>query len=93
MKPPAPVRAVVVDDSVPAHAVLACLDEAKPSYVDTIRLFDVYRGPGILTGKKSLAILVLMQDTERTLTDVEIDATMADLLRALFERFAATLRR
>ena len=85
--------AVVVDDSVPAHAVLACLDEAKPSYVDTIRLFDVYRGPGILTGKKSLAILVLMQDTERTLTDVEIDATMADLLRALFERFAATLRR
>jgi phenylalanyl-tRNA synthetase beta chain len=55
-------------------------------------LFDVYRGQGIGQGKKSLAILVLMQDTERTLTDVEIDATMGDLLRVLANRFGATLR-
>jgi phenylalanyl-tRNA synthetase beta chain len=85
--------AVVVDESVPAEAVLAALAEVKPARVDSIRLFDVYRGQGILTGKKSLAILVLMQDTERTLTDVEIDATMADLLQVLVVRFAATLRR
>ncbi len=55
-------------------------------------LFDVYRGPGIEPGKKSLAILVLMQDTERTLTDAEIDATVAGLLRILADRFGATLR-
>ena len=85
--------AVVVDESVPAEAVLAALAEVKPARVDSIRLFDVYRGQGIITGKKSLAILVLMQDTERTLTDVEIDATMADLLQILVVRFAATLRR
>jgi phenylalanyl-tRNA synthetase beta chain len=85
--------AVVVDESVPAEAVLAALADVKPPRVDSIRLFDVYRGQGILTGKKSLAILVLMQDTERTLTDVEIDATMADLLQVLVVRFAATLRR
>ena len=65
---------------------------AKPAHVDSIRLFDVYRGQGIAPGKKSLAILVLMQDTERTLTDAEIDATMADLLQVLAVRFAATLR-
>ena len=85
--------AVVVNDQVPAQAVLAALDAAKPPQVDSIRLFDVYRGQGIASGKKSLAILVLMQDTERTLTDVEIDATMADLLQVLVVRFAATLRR
>ena len=85
--------AVVVDDAVPAQAVLAALVGAKPAHVESIGLFDVYRGQGILTGKKSLAILVLMQDTERTLTDVEIDATMADLLQVLVVRFAATLRR
>jgi phenylalanyl-tRNA synthetase beta chain len=84
--------AVVVSDEVPAEAVLAELASAKPTYVESIRLFDVYRGQGIGQGKKSLAILVLMQDTERTLTDVEIDATMADLLRVLANRFAATLR-
>jgi phenylalanyl-tRNA synthetase beta chain len=84
--------AVVVNESIPAEAVLSALAEVKPAHVDSIRLFDVYRGPGILTGKKSLAILVLMQDTERTLTDVEIDATMASLLRVIADRFGGTLR-
>ena len=84
--------AVVVDDAVPAQDILAALDAARPSFVDAIRLFDVYRGPGIPAGKKSLAILVLMQDTARTLTDAEIDATVAEMLRVLAERFSATLR-
>ena len=84
--------AVVVPDTVPAQEVVSALEAAKPPHVDTIRLFDVYRGPGIDPGRKSLAILVLMQDTERTLTDVDIDATMAELLRILAVRFGATLR-
>ena len=82
----------MVDDAIPAQDILAALEEARPSGVDAIRLFDVYRGPGIPPGKKSLAILVLMQDTARTLTDAEIDATVAEMLRILAERFSATLR-
>jgi len=84
--------AVVVADSLPAQEILTALGAAKPAHVDAITLFDVYRGPGIERGKKSLAILVLMQDTERTLTDVEIDATVAGLLQVLASRFGATLR-
>jgi phenylalanyl-tRNA synthetase beta chain len=84
--------AVVVDEAVPAGSVLAALDAARPARVEAISLFDVYRGAGIEAGKKSLAILVLIQDTERTLTDAEIDATMAGLLRVLTDRFDATLR-
>jgi phenylalanyl-tRNA synthetase beta chain len=84
--------AVVVDDGLPAQDVLAALEAGRSAQVDAIRLFDVYRGPGIGPGKKSLAILVLMQDTERTLTDAEIDATVAGLLRILVDRFGATLR-
>jgi len=57
-----------------------------------VRRFDVYRGPGIGPGKKSLAILVLIQDTERTLTDAEIDAVVAALVRVAGDRFGATLR-
>ena len=72
--------------------MLDALDAARPGRVSAIRLFDVYRGPGIADGKKSLAILVLIQDTERTLTDAEIDATVAQLWRVLQDRFAATLR-
>jgi phenylalanyl-tRNA synthetase beta chain len=84
--------AVVVADSVAAQDVMSVLEAAKPPHVEALRLFDVYRGAGIEAGMKSLAILVLMQDTERTLTDVEIDATMAGLLQLLALRFGATLR-
>ena len=79
--------AIVVDDRVPAQEVLAALDAGRPAQIDAIRLFDVYRGQGIENGKKSLAILVLIQDTERTLTDAEIDATVAGLLRIAVDTF------
>jgi phenylalanyl-tRNA synthetase beta chain len=84
--------AVVVDDGIPAQSLLDALNAVRPAHVERIDVFDVYRGPGVGPGKKSLAILVLMQDTARTLTDAEIDATVADLLRELQNRFKATLR-
>ncbi len=84
--------AVVVDEALPAAELLDALRDPGTARVEAIRLFDVYRGPGLPPGKKSLAILVLMQDTERTLTDAECDATVAELLRILRDRFAATLR-
>jgi len=85
--------AVVVDETISAQAVLDALVAVKPASVERIALFDVYRGRGIEAGKKSLAILVVIQDTARTLTDAEIDATVASLLREIENRFGATLRR
>ena len=85
--------AVVVDEAISAHAVLAALVDLKHPSVDRVALFDVYRGPAVGPGKKSLAILVLIQDTARTLTDAEIDATVTLLLRELQSRFKAVLRR
>ena len=78
--------AVVVDDAVPAQAMLEALEAARPAHVEAVRLFDVYRGAGLPSGRKSLAILVLMQDTARTLTDADIDATMAAIICPARER-------
>ena len=83
---------LVVDEAVPVRALLDALHKAKPPHVEAIRLFDVYRGVGLTEGKKSLAILVLMQDTSRTLTDADIAATEGCLLAAAREGFGATLR-
>jgi phenylalanyl-tRNA synthetase beta chain len=83
---------LVVDESVPVQALLDALSDAKPPHVESIKLFDVYRGRGLTEGKKSLAILVLMQDTSRTLTDAEIAATEVTLLSAARDKFGATLR-
>ena len=84
--------AVVVDEKLAASEVLAVIDDASPPFVGEIALFDVYRGAGIGEGKKSLAILVLMQDTARTLTDADIDAAMRNITRALADRCGGTLR-
>jgi phenylalanyl-tRNA synthetase beta chain len=84
--------AVVVDEGVAAAEVIGALEAAKPPHVERIVPFDVYRGAGLPPGRKSLAILVLMQDTARTLTDADIDATVAALVEVLHQRFGATLR-
>jgi len=84
--------ALVVDEDVSARALLEALDRAAPPHVIALRLFDVYRGPGLTEGRKSLAILVLMQDTSRTLTDADIDATESKLLAVARDQFGATLR-
>ncbi len=85
--------ALVVDDALPAQALLDALRGASPTHVRTVSLFDVYRGRGLSDGRKSLAILVLMQDTSRTLTDADIDATEAQLVAVAREKFGAELRR
>jgi phenylalanyl-tRNA synthetase beta chain len=84
--------AMIVDAEVPAQAILDSLAEARVPYVDAIRPFDVYRGERLPPGKKSLAILVLIRDTERTLTDAEIEGTVGALRRVLEQRFGAELR-
>src|SRR5262249_12455780 len=85
--------AVVVDNAIPVQAIMDALVAAKPTPVDQVALFDLYRGPGVGPDKKSLAILVLMQDTARTLTDAEIDAAVAQLLRVIEDRFGGSLRK
>ncbi len=84
--------AVVVDESVPAQSIVDALIDARVPYVDTLRPFDLYRGSPLPNGQKSLAILVLIRDTERTLTDAEIEGTVDALRRVLVERFGAKLR-
>jgi phenylalanyl-tRNA synthetase beta chain len=84
--------AVVIDEGIAAQAVLDALRSERAPHVESLAIFDVYRGTGLPPGRKSLAILVLMQDTQRTLTDADIDATVADIVSLLSRRFGATLR-
>ena len=84
--------AILVDQKLDLQQVLDGLESAKPPIVQDIRLFDVYTGNGIESGKKSLAFRIVMQDTQRTLLDVEVDATVQQLIVYLQQSFAAELR-
>ncbi len=90
-----PVRrdiAVVVDEAVSVDALIKTMKKAKVQFVTDIALFDVYRGKGIAEDKKSLAFYVLMQDTQKSLTDAEVDSVMASLLELIKNQHGAELR-
>ena len=89
-----PVRrdlAVLVDERVTAQSLIDAMLAIQAPFVSELALFDVYRGKGVEIGKKSLAFKVLLQDTKKTLTDAEIDQTVACLLKEL-EKCGAQLR-
>lgn len=84
--------AVVVDESVPAEALLQGMVAAQAAFVDEVKIFDIYRGKGIDSGKKSIAFRVVLKDTQKTLTDTDADEAVLTLLKTLADRFDAKLR-
>jgi len=91
---PAVIRdlAVVVDHGVDLQALMDGLDSCQPEVVREVRLFDLYTGKGVGEGKKSVAFRIVMQDTQRTLQDAEVDAAVQHLVTYLQRAFAAQLR-
>ena len=91
---PAEVEPIGDDGRGAAQALLEVLQAEKPAIVRNVTIFDVYQGPNLeAPGLKSLAFRVVMQDTERTLTDAEADAARDQLLALLGRKFSATLRK
>jgi len=91
---PAVVRdlALVVPQGQNLAPLLAGLRAAASAIVRDVALFDVYQGKGLGESEKSLAFRIVMQDTQRTLEDAEVDAVVADLLTIARRDFNASLR-
>lgn len=90
-----PVRrdlAVVLDENIAVQTVLSAIKKANIPLITDVALFDLYQGKGIAENKKSLALSVLMHDTQKTLTDSEADTAIANLLLLLQNDFGAMLR-
>ncbi len=84
--------AIVVGNELQLQQLIDGLAANRPAIIQDIRLFDVYTGKGVAPGKKSLAFRIVMQDTQRTLQDAEVDAAMQQLVAYLEQAFAAQLR-
>jgi phenylalanyl-tRNA synthetase beta chain len=84
--------ALVVDEALPAAAVLECIRNAGAEHLTNIELFDVYMGEGIDSGRKSLALGLTLQDLSRTLKDTEVEQELNRILNALQNQLGATLR-
>ncbi len=84
--------AFVVDRAVQAGDILRAAQAAERTLVTGVEVFDVYEGPNVGEGKKSVAVAVTLQPTEKTLTDVEIDAVGARIVAEVTKKTGATLR-
>lgn len=84
--------AVVVDERVEAAAVTAEVRAAGGPHLTAVSVFDVYRGPQVGEGRKSLALHLRFRAPDRTLTDADADAARLGIVERLGERFGASLR-
>ena len=84
--------ALLVDKSVKFADLAKAAMAAEKKLLKAVNLFDVYEGKNLEAGKKSYALSFILQDTENTLKDKQIEAIMAKLLKTFEEKFGAKLR-
>jgi len=85
--------AFVVDRDLPAEALLRAARGVDKKLVTQVRLFDVYLGSGLPEGKKSLAVTVVLQPEDATLTDAALDGFAKKFAAAIEKATGGTLRR
>ncbi|HKJ09142.1 MAG TPA: phenylalanine--tRNA ligase subunit beta [Gammaproteobacteria bacterium] len=84
--------AIVVSEEINAQAICQAVRNTAGPALQELRVFDVYRGKGIESGRKSIAFGLILQDSSRTLTDKDVDAVISAVTTQLRDHFGATLR-
>jgi phenylalanyl-tRNA synthetase beta chain len=84
--------ALVLDKKVTYAEIEKLARKTEQQLLKEINVFDVYEGDKITAGKKSYAVSFVLQDTEKTLTDEEIEGVMSKLLKTFEKELGAGLR-
>ena len=84
--------AFLVDVSVAAGDLVRPIQATDKTLITEVRVFDVYQGQGVPEGQKSVAVEVILQPRDKTLTDAEIDALSAKIVAAAGKTVGAKLR-
>jgi len=84
--------AFVVDEGVTAGTLVEAAQEAAGGSLLEARIFDVYQGKGVDSGRKSIALGLILQDSSRTLTDEDTDQVVSRVREQLERRLGATVR-
>ena len=84
--------AFVVDDDVPAAKLIAAIRQADKKLVVDVTVFDVFVGPSVGEGRKSVALSVTLQPVAATMTDAEIDAVAGKVVANVEKQTGGSLR-
>lgn len=84
--------AVIVDEKLLAQTILDHVRAAAGDVLRNVEIFDIYRGTAVDSGRKSVALSLILQDSSRTLVDDDVDALMQRVASRLQESLGAQLR-
>ena len=84
--------ALVMDQDIPVHDVVRTICKAGQRFIVDTKIYDIYEGERIESGKKSVAIALTFQDASKTLDDATINATMEQILNVVSKEYGAHLR-
>ena len=83
---------LLLDEKITFAELAETARRAEKKLLRDVTLFDVYEGKNLPAGKKSYALSFYLQDTERTMSDKQIDAIMAKIRKSIEDTYGATLR-
>ena len=84
--------ALLIDNAVEFAQIEQVARQAEKKLLKSVELFDVYEGDKLPAGKKSYAVNFILQDTEKTMNDKQIDAIMQKIIAGLKKQLGAELR-
>lgn len=84
--------ALLVDEQVSYAEIKASIENLGNGLLRDFQVFDVYQGKGVASGRKSLALSLILQDLSRTLEEQEVEASVAKILNQLNSDVGASLR-
>jgi phenylalanyl-tRNA synthetase beta chain len=90
-----PIRrdvAMLVPEATTHEAVLQVVKQTKPPFLESVELFDVFRGKNVPAGQKSMAYAFTFRNPERTLTDAEANAAHEKLVAQFKQSLQAVVR-
>lgn len=84
--------AMLVKDEINVKEIEKIIKAKGGKLLESVKLFDVYKGEQIEKGYKSVAYSILFRSNEKTLTDEEVNSPMKKILKELEEKLQAQLR-
>jgi len=84
--------AMLVPEATPHEAVLNAVKQVRPANLESVELFDIFRGKNVPEGQKSMAYAFTYRHAERTLTDVEVNAAHEKLVEQFKRSLGAVIR-
>jgi len=84
--------AMFLPEATTHDAVLSVVKQARPENLETVELFDVFRGRNVPAGQKSVAYAFTYRHPDRTLTDAEVNAAHEKLVEQFKQALGAAVR-